>query len=665
MEWSADDRFVVWLEAARGRILMKRNITTRTSIVTVIAAFLTSIVSKPSSAQNPNYGDALGKSILFFEAQQSGRLPSWNRVLWRGNSALNDGADVGLDLSGGWYDAGDHVKFMLPMTYSVTMLAWGIYEQKLALQRTENLDAALKNLRWATDFLLKAHIRGNQIADHKIVGQIGLGGPDHAFWGPPESARFAEIPRPTKLITKDCRGSEVAGQMAAAFVASSLVFRNNGDAPYADELLQRGREVFQFGNEFRGTYTNCVTDAGGFYASYSGYDDELLWAATWLFLATGDATYRTFIESNYALIRDRIGWMQSWDDSSYGNKVLLAKIFNTAQYRQDTERALDHFFTSVPKIAGGLVYLNDWGVLRYAAGASALAVAYASHLDSIGLSAAAGRYYSLAKTQLDYILGKNPREMSYMVGFGPQFPRNPHHRAAHGSPNNNIYNPTMNTYTIVGALVGGPRSDGSYPDDRNDYARSEVALDYNSALPLVLGGLYDEYQSGSSPAPATPTPTFTPTATPRSINTATPTPTPTPTRTPTPTPVTQPTATPTPSGNGSPNGSCTVRYRTGSTWQSMGQTYFQADLTISSFNPSAAAWSMQVNFPLTLSKDQLWNANMTPTTGTAFTFTGVGWNNNTSSSPSFGLIFKAASSGQAVAPQSISVNGRSCSISNQ
>lgn len=65
-----------------------------------------------------NYTEALQKSLFFYEAQQSGKKPAWNRVSWRGDSALTDGADVGLDLTGGWYNAGDHVKFGFPMAFS-------------------------------------------------------------------------------------------------------------------------------------------------------------------------------------------------------------------------------------------------------------------------------------------------------------------------------------------------------------------------------------------------------------------------------------------------------------------------------------------------------------------------------------------------------------------
>merc|ERR1711894_842986 len=65
-----------------------------------------------------NYDEVLHKSILFYEAERSGWLPGNNRVHWRGNSATNDRGDNGVDLVGGWYDAGDHVKFGFPMAWT-------------------------------------------------------------------------------------------------------------------------------------------------------------------------------------------------------------------------------------------------------------------------------------------------------------------------------------------------------------------------------------------------------------------------------------------------------------------------------------------------------------------------------------------------------------------
>ena len=92
-----------------------------------------------------DYNLALKKSILFYEAQRSGKLPTSNRIDWRGDTFLDDGSDVGVDLSGGYFDgifhglilhlykfknflwhalAGDHVKFGYPFAHSMIFLAW-------------------------------------------------------------------------------------------------------------------------------------------------------------------------------------------------------------------------------------------------------------------------------------------------------------------------------------------------------------------------------------------------------------------------------------------------------------------------------------------------------------------------------------------------------------
>ena len=107
-----------------------------------------------SSYAHHNYREALGKCILFFEGQRSGYLPSDQRLTWRGDSGLLDGADVGVDLLGGYYDAGDNVKFGFPMAFTATMLGWSVAEFG-GLMAEEDRREALVALRWATDYLLK------------------------------------------------------------------------------------------------------------------------------------------------------------------------------------------------------------------------------------------------------------------------------------------------------------------------------------------------------------------------------------------------------------------------------------------------------------------------------------------------------------------------------
>lgn len=63
-------------------------------------------VSSPSTNPNAQWSTLLNNLLYFYEAQRSGKLPSTNRVSWRNSSALNDGSDLGKDLTGGYYDAG-------------------------------------------------------------------------------------------------------------------------------------------------------------------------------------------------------------------------------------------------------------------------------------------------------------------------------------------------------------------------------------------------------------------------------------------------------------------------------------------------------------------------------------------------------------------------------
>jgi hypothetical protein len=125
--------------------------------VTVASVGIGALHPQPAAAATFNYGEALQKSLLFYEAQVSGRKPAWNRVNWRGDSAMRDGADAGLDLTGGWFDAGDHVKFGFPMAFTTTMLAWGAVEYRSAYQASGQLTHLLNNLRVPNDYFIKAH----------------------------------------------------------------------------------------------------------------------------------------------------------------------------------------------------------------------------------------------------------------------------------------------------------------------------------------------------------------------------------------------------------------------------------------------------------------------------------------------------------------------------
>jgi hypothetical protein len=66
--------------------------------------------SQRSAGVNTQWSNLLGDALYFYDIQRSGRLPEDFRVSWRNDSVLDDGSDVGIDLSGGFFDAGNYIK---------------------------------------------------------------------------------------------------------------------------------------------------------------------------------------------------------------------------------------------------------------------------------------------------------------------------------------------------------------------------------------------------------------------------------------------------------------------------------------------------------------------------------------------------------------------------
>lgn len=452
-----------------------------------------------------NYAELVQKSLLFYEAQRSGRLPENSRLNWRGDSGLEDGKDVGLDLTGGWYDAGDHVKFGLPMAYSAAILSWSVYEYRDAYKESGQLDAALGNIKWATDYFLKAHT-----APYELWGQVGNGAQDHAWWGP---AEVMPMERPAYKIDASCPGSDLAGGTAAALASASIIFKPT-DSSYSEKLLAHAKQLYDFADRYRGKYSDCITDAQQYYNSWSGYKDELTWGAVWLYLATDEQQY---LDKALASVSDwgdpaswPYRWTLSWDDVTYGAQLLLARLTNDSRFTASVERNLDYWSTgyksngSTERITytpGGLAWLEQWGALRYASNAAFLAFVYSDWVDD---TEKANRYRDFAVRQMQYMLGDNPQQRSFVVGYGKNPPKHPHHRTAHGSWADQMNVPENHRHTLYGALVGGPGRDDSYRDDITNYVSNEVAIDYNAAFTGNVAKMFQLFGKGHVPLPDFP-----------------------------------------------------------------------------------------------------------------------------------------------------------------
>lgn len=165
-------------------------------------------------------------------------------------------------MTGGYYDAGDNVKFNFPMAYTTTMLAWSALEY--GKRMGPELENARVSIRWATDYLLKCA----RATPGKLY--VGVGDPnvDHKCWERPEDM---DTPRTVYSVSSSNPGSDVAGETAAALAAASMVFRKV-DSKYARSLLATAKDVMKFAIDYKGCYSDSLSSSVcPFYCSYSGY----------------------------------------------------------------------------------------------------------------------------------------------------------------------------------------------------------------------------------------------------------------------------------------------------------------------------------------------------------------------------------------------------------
>ena len=445
------------------------------------------------------YDVAFGMSLFFYEAQRAGALPADNRVLWRGDSPAGPSANDGA-LSGGWYDAGDHVKFNYPMFTSASRVAVATWKYESALAASHfdgasNLYWARREVRWVMDYVVRCHT-----APKVLVAQVGDGGIDHGYIG---RAEYMTVQRPVATVSVDRPGADLVGAAAAA-LANGYMALKAFDPTFAATCLEHSKTLFDWAVETadRGTYDNSVPGATQFYKS-TGVYHEITYAAASLFAATGDAKYsgaamkwavapEQGAYGPFMSYGDWIGWNMLWFD---GAVLMLDKGMDPGTavgFKSQLSRTINNWVRGAGEIKvspKGQRFISQWGSNRYAANAAAIALMAAEHFDP----AFANTARCFAVSQINYVLGDAGR--SFMVGFGKDPPLRPHHRNAactldeHAQCAALFFDPRPSPNVLHGALVGGPpRPDDSFPDDRSDYISGEVACDYNAGLTMALAG---------------------------------------------------------------------------------------------------------------------------------------------------------------------------------
>ncbi len=495
-------------------------------------------------AQTYNYAEALQKSLYFYDANKCGNKVEGGRLAWRGNCHVTDSAialdtsmtnmsasfistyssildpdgNGSLDLTGGFHDAGDHVKFGLPQSYSTSTIEWAFYEFRDAFINIGEEEHMKEILRWGSDYYLKCTYRDDNGDVIAFCYQVGEGSVDHTVWAPPELIDTDELPRPAYFATAEEPASD---QCAGAAASLALSYLNNleDDSAYAAECLDVAIALYDFGVENRG-----IGYDGGFYNS-SFDQDELSWAAIWLYIATSEESYLTDIistddEGYYTGWLGKIInsneddwqniWVHSWDTKWGGVFAKLAPITDddfhwwifrwNLEYWSGVEHEESNDSNYLMQTDGGFSWLTTWGSARYNAAAQFQGMVYKKYADD--------RFDDWMTDQINYIMGDNPLGRSYIVGYGDEYAEHPHHRAAHGSPNNDMSNPVDHKHILWGALVGGPGSEDEHNDVTSDYVYNEVAIDYNAGLVGALAG--QVYYNGEGMEPVSPFPTADP-----------------------------------------------------------------------------------------------------------------------------------------------------------
>jgi len=341
------------------------------------------------------YHEVLGLSLKFYEAQKG--VGPFESVSWRKPASTTDGADVGVDLNGGWFDAGDHVKFNLPMSYSVGMLNWSMINDSVAYEDAQKLSYGKSQAKYALDYLLNTYQAGSNLtspSDDKVYFQVANGHTDHSFWGPPEELSMS---RPTFICDSNGGCGAVAGSMVGAFASGAILFKD--DAIYSQKLLDNAKRLYNFAIAYPtdDDYSNAGQD---FYKLYSNNKDQLAWGAIWLYKATNDATY---LAKAKELMANEYPWGHAWDNMVLGVSLLLYEQGENS-YKQRIEAELNSWITAtngVSKSAGGLRVRDGskWGNLRYSSTMAYMALLYR---DMITDTTQKEQLLTFAKSQIDY-----------------------------------------------------------------------------------------------------------------------------------------------------------------------------------------------------------------------------------------------------------------------
>lgn len=422
-----------------------------------------------------NYAKLLQYSLYFYDANMCGdKVGETSLCDWRNDChtfdtttyTRKDGSTVTVDLTGGFHDAGDHVKFGLPEAYAAFVLGMSYDTNKDAYIQAKQV-GHLKNIttHYADYFVDCTVLSADGSKVEAFCCQVGQGGGsnDHGYWGAPENQTNAN--RPIYFTSASQPSTDIVCLSAAAL---AIQYKNFGGSEY----LLTAKKLFEYA---RNNNKAVNQTAAGYYNSSSWEDDYCL-AAIILYKTTGESQYldefnKYASNSNAQKPYWPLGWDNVGPAVAYynNNSTALSTLMNISNGNSNY----------------GYRCVDDWGSARYNTSMQYTGLLYDKMTGT-------STYKSWSEGQMQYILGDNSKNICFVVGYNDKSAKYPHHRAASGYTGG-PQGTTTQSNVLMGALVGGPKLDGSYSDSASDYVCNEVAIDYNATLVAASAALYDLY----------------------------------------------------------------------------------------------------------------------------------------------------------------------------
>ncbi|MDE6677477.1 MAG: glycoside hydrolase family 9 protein [Ruminococcus sp.] len=443
--------------------------------VSSIAGAVPSAIADDSDLGLDNYAKLLQYSLYFYDANYCGiGAGEKSHFSWR-DDCHKDGT-----ANGGFHDAGDGIICGLTEGFTASTLGWLYYEYKEEFQKTGTY-AHFKDIstEFAEFFKNCTTLDGNGNVT-RFIYEIGDDGADHGKWRAPELMSRNS----NEYYSTTDGASNTAAQYAAALAQQYINF---GD----EESLKYAKALYDFATKNRKMTYDQQT------YSDKSVEDDIAWAAGWLYIATGEQPY---LDANSKDTSNTNDWV---NDYYYGGVWLGAAIIN-AEITGNWSKPVSYIQNIVNQNQNRFYVMNSWGSARHNTLMQTCALVATKHKEKSGAD-----FAEWCKGQTDMILGKNNANVCLVVGYNNVSATSPHHRAASGlyvgdgweewNSWNGDYANVPTSHTLYGALCGGPTSEdfGTFQKlNAKDATSNEVALDYQVGLVGAAVGLYHEYGTG-------------------------------------------------------------------------------------------------------------------------------------------------------------------------